>query len=85
MYLETYAFGTYINTKKEKFTETDVLDSETIFISVIYIFYIFLWLYTISVAIESAKKVKKHSGSGLIIATVSWPFYWIFKYTKALG
>lgn len=51
----------------------------------IILLWVMLWVLTIYKSIQSAQKKKHNSGVGLLVALISWPFYWIFYFSKAIG
>ncbi len=85
MFLETLGFGTYMSNRPEGFSDSETVDKEMVVISIFYFMWIVLWISTISNAIKLAQKGGKNSQAGLIISVLSWPIYWVFKMTKAIG
>lgn len=71
---------------KENFTSINEWDTEVILLISGYVLWIILWIATIINSIILAKNKKaKRPEVGLIIAVLSWPFYWLFKFTKVIG
>lgn len=80
-----------INHDKEHFGALgDELDNESKIMLIVYGIWIIFWIITIVSAVKLAKKYKssascKNTGTGLILSVLSWPFYWIFYWSGAIG
>lgn len=84
MYIESQIFNNI--KEKEKFSSIDSWDAEIYLLIILYILWLILWIITLVDAIKIAKiKKTKLPGVGLIISVLSWPFYWLFKLTGAIG
>ena len=81
MYLESTGFGKI----KEHFSTTDTWNFEIISMIIIYILWLAIWIFTIVSAIKLAKANVRNSDIGLLVSVVSWPFFWLFKFTGAIG
>lgn len=85
MLIETFAAYNFAN-KKENFTSVETWDEYMIISAVLYALFIFIWVYTI---IHSIKSVQRKGGSknstvSLLTPLFSWPFYWLFRYSKVI-
>lgn len=76
-------FGNIQN--KENFSTMDTWDTEIVLMLIVYMVWLLLWVTTIVSAIKLAKTNGRNSGVGLIISVISWPFFWLFKFSGALG
>lgn len=83
MLLESQLIG---KVDKEKFSNMDSWDVGFYCVVGLYILWSILWIATIVDSIKMAKKNKgKNISAGLVLSVLSWPFYWIFKLSKAIG
>lgn len=71
--------------RTEHYTSPETWDVTMYVMFALYVIWILLWVFTIVYAIQYAQVHKRHNRTlGLLVSLISWPFYWIFKWTRVL-
>ena len=76
MIIEAFVVKEHMQDDSKKVARTSVI---------ILSIWLFFWILTMYYAIVGARKNTKNAGVGLLVSIISWPFYWVFKFTKAIG
>jgi hypothetical protein len=87
MIIESFTLYNFYNTVSGKEYLKDGWDTESVFTIIVFIIWIILWIITLVHIITCSKQSRprlKRVDPGIILAALSWPFYWLYYITGTI-